>query len=102
MDVLNILAQYGILDIAVIIGIIGIMSKIRKQFLDLILESKIKQGWVRFLILAGLSLIFSIGLTAIVHLADFKWQVFLKMSWLNFIFSYVLHDTIKNLFFKET
>jgi hypothetical protein len=102
MDVLNILAQYGILDIAVIIGIIGIMSKIRKQFLDLILESKIKQGWVRFLILAGLSLIFSIGLTAIVHLADFKLQVFLKMSGLNFIFSYVLHDTIKNLFFKET
>lgn len=102
MDVLNILGQYGILDVAVIIGIIGIMSKIRKQFLDAILESKIKQGWLRFLILAGLSFIFSIGLTAIVHLSDWKWQVFLKMSGLNFIFSYVLHDTIKNLFFKET
>jgi hypothetical protein len=103
MEILNLLSQYGILDIAVVIGIISIMTQLRKQFLDTIIEIKeIKQGWLKWTILAIISLILSIGLTALVHIPKFNWLNWLKMSGLNFVFSYALHDTIKNLFFKES
>ncbi len=101
MDILNLLEQNGILNIAVIVGIIGLMTTIRKKFLDELLK-KIVQSWLKFLILAGLTLIFSIGLTALVLVTNFNVLNWLKMSGLNWIFSYVLHDVIKNLFFKET
>jgi hypothetical protein len=100
MEVINFLVQSGILDAAVVIGIIGTMTKMRKDFLDKQLE-KVLKAWIKFLILAGISLVFSIILTALVHAVKFNWLEWLKMSGLNFIFSYVLHDIIKNLFFKE-
>jgi hypothetical protein len=101
MEILNLLNQYKILDMAVVIGIIGIMATIRKNFLDALLKKYITQAWLGFLILASLTLFFSIGLTALVHVDKFYFLEWLKMSGLNWLFSYVLHDTIKNLFFKD-
>ncbi len=100
MDILNLLQQYGILSTAVVIGIIALMTQLRKVFLDTFIE-KIKQGWIRWLITTGIALIISIGLTAIVSLTNFIFFEWVKMSILNWIFSWVFYDTIKNLFFKE-
>lgn len=100
MDILNFLQEYGILNAAVVIGVIALMTQIRRAFLD-ILISKLKQMWLKWLINTLIALILSIGLSAIVLLQNFNIFNWIKMSALNWIFSWVFYDTIKNLFFKK-
>ena len=97
---MDILQQYGIVDVAVLVGMIGALSTMRLNFLDKLLE-KVPKTWIKFLILIGISIVLSFTLTALVHIEKFNWLNWLKMSGLNFLFSYVFHDTVKNLFFKK-
>jgi hypothetical protein len=100
MEVLNILQDYGILNIAVIIATIGLISKLRSQFLDVLLD-KIKKAWLRWIILTVIALALSFGFTALNFIAKFSIQEYLRQSFLNWCFAWVFHDTIKNLFFKK-
>jgi hypothetical protein len=100
MQVLNILQDYGILNIAVILAIIGLISKLRTQFLDNLLN-KISKKWLRWLILTLIALALSFGFTVLNFIAKFSIQEYLKQACLNWVFAWVFHDTVKNLFFNN-
>lgn len=99
MDILNLLEQNNVLTVAVVVGIIAIMTQMRKYFLDAQID-KIKYGWLKWLVVTAIALVLSFGLTAITMVASFSFGAWLRMSVMNWIFTWVFHDTIKNLFFK--
>ena len=99
MEILNLLDQNNILNVAVVIGVIALMSQMRKYFLDALIE-KIRLGWLKWLVVTMVALVLSIGLTAITQIAGFSFGAWVKMSIMNWIFCWVFHDTVKNLFFK--
>lgn len=100
MQVLEILQNYGALNIAVILAIVGIISKLRTQFLDNLLN-KIKKKIFRWLILTAIALILSFGFTMLNFIVNFSAQEFIKQACLNWVFAWVFHDTVKNLFFRK-
>ena len=101
MEVLTLLQNYGGLNIVAVIGIVAIMGQMRKYFLDSLIL-KIKYGWVKWLMITLSALIVSLVITFIILLKQqFNLLEWAKMASLNWVFSWVFHDTIKNLFFKE-
>jgi hypothetical protein len=99
MEILSFLKDYPILDVIVILGVIGIVSRIRSQFLDVLLTN-FKRKWIKFLILAGLSFSLSTGFTALINILDFNFIIWVKSSILNFAGSYILYDVVKKIFIK--
>ena len=100
MDFLTTLQNTGILQIAVVIGIVWIMARFRKLFLDRLIV-KIEQKSFQYLVLTITAFLLSVVLTSINMLTDFNFLNWIKVSFFNWIFSYIFHDAIKNLIFKE-
>jgi hypothetical protein len=100
MEIMKMLETYGMLNIAVVIGVITIMSRARSIWLDEFLNN-FQYYWIRWIVLNLVSLILSFALTALFYIKGFIILEWLKMSLLNWIFSWTFHDAIKNLFFKK-
>jgi len=94
------LKEYPILDILVVVSVIGVMSRIRKQFLDILLTN-FKRKWIKFLILVSISFALATGLTALISIIDFNILNFIKSSIFNFIASYILYDVVRKIFLKD-
>ena len=100
MEILTLLQDKGIINIVAVIGTVGIVAKMKKEFLIKVLE-KIHVHWLNWLLRCLIAGIIAFGLTALVYSTNFNVLIWIRMSCLNWIFSWVLHDSIKNLFFKE-
>jgi hypothetical protein len=99
MEILDFLQAHGI-QIIVVIAIIGFLSTMRASWLDKVMAN-IKSNLIKYLILAGASLILSFIFTLCSVITDFNVFNFIKASIFNWIFSYIFYDMIKNLFFGE-
>lgn len=111
MDFLSTLQSYGVVNAAVVILIIGIISKMRSAFLDSLLEKlqdgkKLSKGVQKWIILTFLSLLFSFIFSLLIVIGKFDTTLWIwdwvKASLLNWFASWIAHDMIKNLFFKES
>jgi hypothetical protein len=100
MEILTMLQQNGILNIAVVILSCGVMTKIRPVFLDKLIE-KIKYSWLKWLILTFTAFLIASFLTVLSQVNNFKWYDCLKMSTYNWLASWLFYDAIKNLFFSK-
>ena len=102
MDVLQMLVDYKIINISIILGIVGLMNQMRKAFLNDLLTTVIKVKALQFLILSGSALLISFLITSLTLIYNFNVLEWVKSSTFNWIFSYIFYDTVKNIFFKES
>ena len=100
MEIINLLQEYKLVSIPVIFAIIPIMIKLRKQILDELLL-RLKYPKLRFLILALIALVLSIVLTFLVYINKFDLIEWIKLSMLNWIWSWVFFDIVKKIFTRE-
>lgn len=100
MNVLNILQSYGVLNISVVLAIVGIMYTLRKQVLNDLLK-KIVTKWKKWLLLTGLALVLSCLLTLISFVNGVNIREWIRLSVMNWVFSWVFYDTIKNIFIRN-
>lgn len=100
MEILTALQSTGIFQVAVILGIVGMMSRMRAMFLDKVL-SNMQYSWLKWLTLTGVAFVTSIVLSMVFLITNFNILEWIKISFFNYIFSYVFYDAIKNLIDKE-
>lgn len=100
MEILTMLQGYGVINIAVVIAVIGVMTQLRKSFIDKLLEN-VKISQIKWVILTTITYVLSIGFSALGYINKFNLGDWIKISVYNWVFAWIFYDTIKNLFFKQ-
>jgi hypothetical protein len=95
------LQQYGVVNILTIILVVGIMTRIRKIFLDKLLKDYIKDNWLKWLIRIWIAFILSFGLSILGFLNEFNLAECIKQGVISWICAWIFHDAVKNLFFRN-